>query len=204
MESGQTSFFTFQLTASRRGWQISLHTFTIMMYFNSQPHEEADGWESSCCYCRTYFNSQPHEEADYRRNAKGSIFSYFNSQPHEEADSCMSVGQSHRRWFQLTASRRGWRQMTIEDFLGDLFQLTASRRGWLTLIIAIRSARYFNSQPHEEADAGDIVVAYRQIYISTHSLTKRLTDVRPWRYNQRFISTHSLTKRLTAILHKNS
>ena len=33
-----------------------------------------------------YFNSQPHEEADQRLHQYFLLLDYFNSQPHEEAD----------------------------------------------------------------------------------------------------------------------
>ena len=58
----------------------------MLLYFNSQPHEEADLLSCFPALLSNYFNSQPHEEAD---DAKCKhIFScfYFNSQPHEEAD----------------------------------------------------------------------------------------------------------------------
>ena len=60
--------------------------------------------------------------------------------------------------------------------------------------------KYFNSQPHEEADVKVIVSSATRYDISTHSLTKRLT----WRARQQQqlpypISTHSLTKRLTRL-----
>ena len=79
---------------------------------------------------------------------------------------------------------------------------------------------HFNSQPHEEADPQELAELTVAFYISTHSLTKRLTR---WTENGEFlkmyfnsqpheeadysrysvvnvrtnISTHSLTKRLT-------
>ena len=56
------------------------------MYFNSQPHEEADWWRRLSWHWMRYFNSQPHEEADSQRHALHSGLQYFNSQPHEEAD----------------------------------------------------------------------------------------------------------------------
>ena len=37
---------------------------TVKRYFNSQPHEEADGADKGAFVCGCYFNSQPHEEAD--------------------------------------------------------------------------------------------------------------------------------------------
>ena len=55
--------------------------------------------------------------------------------------------------FQLTASRRGWQKQNSRGQSSSLFQLTASRRGW-----RITAMNYDD-----------------KIYISTHSLTKRLT-----------------------------
>ena len=58
---------------------------TVKRYFNSQPHEEADGADKGAFVCGCYFNSQPHEEADFS-----------------------SVGILNLTTiFQLTASRRG-------------------------------------------------------------------------------------------------
>ena len=55
---------------------------------------------------------------------------------------------------------------------------------------------HFNSQPHEEADGLDDETKLKSI-ISTHSLTKRLTSVSAFKCMVLCISTHSLTKRLT-------
>ena len=122
--------------------------------------------------------------------------------------------------FQLTASRRGWRSRTeiwlfrlyfnsqpheeadttgkVPAWLYFVFQLTASRRGWRCEIGMSKDRLYFNSQPHEEADDTDKPFVF-YVFISTHSLTKRLTA--QWHYLPRVISisTHSLTKRLTTI-----
>ena len=54
----------------------------------------------------------------------------------------------------------------------------------------------FNSQPHKEADLMDDV-SYRCLYISTHSLTRRLTAIDSMSQIISDISTHSLTRRLT-------
>ena len=56
--------------------------------------------------------------------------------------------------------------------------------------------RYFNSQPHEEADAMYELLEFNYV-ISTHSLTKRLTSKEHRKSRWSGISTHSLTKRLT-------
>ena len=62
--------------------------------------------------------------------------------------------------------------------------------------VLMRSESHFNSQPHEEAD---LAQSYRSSgeRISTHSLTKRLTQPKWICWDKKDISTHSLTKRLT-------
>ena len=100
------------------------------------------------------------------------------------------------------------------------FQLTASRRGWRPCtMVAVCDHWHFNSQPHEEADMcissstlyewkfqltasrrGWRIIIYDTIdffFISTHSLTKRLTIHQTNSPTGTSISTHSLTKRLT-------
>ena len=76
----------FQLTASRRGWLLQLSELDMLNYFNSQPHEEADGQCTHRSQNGWHFNSQPHEEADKIILCVCVQFFYFNSQPHEEAD----------------------------------------------------------------------------------------------------------------------
>ena len=57
----------------------------------------------------------------------------------------------------------------------------------------------FNSQPHKEADGSEKIIRFVG-FISTHSLTRRLTINRQVVSCIVLISTHSLTRRLTAIL----
>ena len=72
--------------------------------------------------------------------------------------------------------------------------------------------RYFNSQPHKEADRRYPDVERQLRDISTHSLTRRLTGVHHGSRVENNISTHSLTRRLTGfrislpltLLHFNS
>ena len=260
---------SFQLTASRRGWPApDLAIWYFQKYFNSQPHEEADaivwsaifnalafqltasrrGWRTEG-FWRTqelYFNSQPHEEADIwptlspirpiefqltasridwryrqwyflrklcisthsltkrlttRKFSEGLTTRYFNSQPHEEADETCSTIQNYYRRFQLTASRRGWRisppssspcdhisthsltkRLTFSNLSLEgihlLFQLTASRRGWLSARAVYGSSGLFQLTAsrrgwHTGRPGADTVD-----FISTHSLTKRLTNIR--------------------------
>ena len=79
----------------------------VWIYFNSQPHEEADNVNYKLIMIYEYFNSQPHEEADTDSKYLTSGDYHFNSQPHEEADVNHIKIIYHIVTFQLTASRRG-------------------------------------------------------------------------------------------------
>ena len=57
---------------------------------------------------------------------------------------------------------------------------------------------YFNSQPHKEADYA-VQEGGINMDISTHSLTRRLTDLFLTVRFRIIISTHSLTRRLTGL-----
>ena len=125
------------------------------------------------------------------------------------------------RIFQLTASRGGWPMGICYSSIFLAFQLTASRGGWRCRLRALwtdssyfnsqpheeadgikrcspTKKRYFNSQPHEEADSGAYEAEIDEV-ISTHSLTRRLTEEHKTFMYSRTISTHSLTRRLTAV-----
>ena len=60
--------------------------------------------------------------------------------------------------------------------------------------------RYFNSQPHEEADAFHQVWTLLFCHISTRSLTRRLTLGDGTELHVVIISTRSLTRRLTLVV----
>ena len=84
---------------------------------------------------------------------------------------------SCRYLFQLTASRRGWPDCKCSwfqrrNFNSQPHEEADCKSQWMLSVSA-----YFNSQPHEEAD---MLVTLRLIVISisTHSLTKRLTQIR--------------------------
>ena len=124
------------------------------LYFNSQPHEEADGTGRLPVSIRHHFNSQPHEEADNLCPSKRNVPRHFNSQPHEEADDGrVAVCQPDRISTHSLTKR-----------------LTQKAGRYLP------SQRHFNSQPHEEADGDVYFWENPRKHISTHSLTKRLTE----------------------------
>ena len=56
-----------------------------------------------------YFNSQPHEEADVRKLLQQVYVFYFNSQPHEEAD---EIAQSQKGWWKLISTHSLTKRLT--------------------------------------------------------------------------------------------
>ena len=69
--------------------------------------------------------------------------------------------------------------------------------------IQLAGRNHFNSHPHEEDDY-NCVLFMQRINISTHILTKRMTELAQYQDYEEYISTHILTKRMTAILNKNN
>ncbi|SCJ85069.1 Uncharacterised protein [uncultured Blautia sp.] len=144
------------------------------LYFNSQPHKEADFFRfqflsqhsiSTHSLTRRLtaiivqhpafpknFNSQPHKEADIFSNASFSLFAYFNSQPHKEADVFQFPYQHQFQHF----NSQPHKEADGND----------NRRS--------NGNCNFNSQPHKEADILSVTMS-DAVAISTHSLTRRLT-----------------------------
>ena len=146
------------------------------MYFNSQPHKEADNldWLITEWY-KTFQLTASQGGWRWTCYMIGSRSWNFNSQPHKEADIRPMFLVYLPTVFQLTASQGGWllyelifcpmscisthsltRRLTHDFPTADLFfsfQLTASQGGWQRCGIL----------PHPHGR------------ISTHSLTRRLT-----------------------------
>ena len=104
--------------------------------------------------------------------------------------------------FQLTSSRRGWPIPMCVSAPNTIFQLTSSRRGWPEETVLYSYPEYFNSHPHEEDDfRNNITNTFNELFqltssrrgwlflgfftsdtiaISTHILTKRMTNIDGW------------------------
>ena len=102
--------------------------------------------------------------------------------------------------FQLTASQGGWHMDSVPPAWRNVFQLTASQGGWRRFRFWNDWQWNFNSQPHKEADImplwpsaqttvfqltasqggwrSNLPHQQYHIHISTHSLTRRLTETR--------------------------
>ena len=87
------------------------------------------------------------------QDAKVAMARHFNSQPHKEADRTVYKVPQVYRYFNSQPHKEA-----------DL----CSCIDWV-------SGRYFNSQPHKEADTL-VALFHHDIFISTHSLTRRLTS----------------------------
>ena len=121
-----------------------------LLYFNSQPHKEADKAQAGGGRHDGYFNSQPHKEADRVNQCSVWVFSIsthsltrrltqqmagqfqhmlnFNSQPHKEADN----GQVFAYIVLDISTHSLTRRLTKDGTKPEgarLFQLTASQGG---------------------------------------------------------------------------
>ena len=211
----------FQLTASQGGWQIIIVTnrnFHVFQLTASQGGWLGGIWVPTSWYLFQLTASQGGWLDDPQAVASDFTFQltasqggwhfcieinfktvHFNSQPHKEADEpCEQV-----------------------DVEFSVFQLTASQGGWrTTACFFVHAINHFNSQPHKEADFRFFLSHSLKFYISTHSLTRRLTVFCKEETSGRLIfqltasqggwpagdllfsvnqtiSTHSLTRRLT-------
>ena len=186
----------FQLTALQGGWPVKKGKGRKARYFNSQPHKEADRFSQTQETLQNYFNSQPHKEADawdagvpmrlpistHSLTRRLTECSWTKGEYDFISTHSLTRRLTHKPYkayleklFQLTASQGGWLQLTEWWYNHQSFQLTASQGGWLIWKIIVRIILHFNSQPHKEADE----IFYNNskiINISTHSLTRRLTE----------------------------
>ena len=98
------------------------------VYFNSQPHKEADHGRPVSILIYRYFNSQPHKEADSSTTNWTTLRGYFNSQPHKEADGSLLYAAYGRRISTHSLTRRLTAKRS-KDAYDMAFQLTASQGG---------------------------------------------------------------------------
>ena len=158
----------FQLTASQGGWRyVPGFTFLVVIF---QLTASQGGWHMDDLEVLRYNLFQLTASQGgwlVKTETEETPISDFNSQPHKEADdrNCYPVVW----WkFQLTASQGGWLLNGRVINRAMKFQLTASQGGW-------RTCTSFASVPD---------------FISTHSLTRRLTS---FLYSSRLIVLFQLT-----------
>ena len=118
---------------------------------------------------------------------------HFNSQPRKEADDFLRYMQyspsgisTHSLSRRLTLTFFMYLPLTVyfnSQPLKEADRCERPRIGWKT---------HFNSQPLKEAD-GDVIVINGNTYISTHSLSRRLTPFRPEkRYHHFYFNSQPL------------
>ena len=142
----------FQLTASQGGWLRYTREVLRCLYFNSQPHKEADGM--------------------IIQNAFDIIVISTHSLTRRLTTRITAVKVDGT--FQLTASQGGWRSRKLKNCILRDFNSQPHKEADEKRNICKGRSCYFNSQPHKEADCLPYT-ASNTLYISTHSLTRRLT-----------------------------
>ena len=154
---------------------LLLQTY-VHWYFNSQPHEEADAIAAVIAITTRPFQLTASRRGWRTRAIKRALTSAFQltasrrgwrwtwhvRQPRLRISTHSLTKRLTTEWngltmwkvFQLTASRRGWRGSSVKiigHFIISTHSLTKrlTANGWMLE----SEERYFNSQPHEEADA---------------------------------------------------
>ena len=87
----------------------------------------------------------------------------------------MQVRNARKCLFQLTSSRRGWRLFISTYGSNIYFNSHPHEEDDQKSLMKSMTTLYFNSHPHEEDD-GNMAAAVMSIDISTHILTKRMTE----------------------------
>ena len=165
----------FQLTSSRRGWRrIAKQQYKTKRNFNSHPHEEDDAIGSVICTSEII---STHILTKRMTSRTVFVWLLWRISTHILTKR-MTYIVAHLEW--------GYEHFNSHPHEEDDNNPDGGH--------SVR--RYFNSHPHEE---DDLMVAYDDsvLIISTHILTKRMTQ-RYCRWIKRVnISTHILTKRMT-------
>ena len=190
------SSISFQLTSSRRGWRIHIICLPVSRYFNSHPHEEDD------------------KKNDWKCRLHADISTHILT----KRMTCQQMITDIYMIFQLTSSRRGWLCYFCQFFFCEYFNSHPHEEDDSILECINQEEHYFNSHPHEEDDFAERLFTINREDISTHILTKRMTDDaeydiwaevfqltssrRGWHSLRLLnchanISTHILTKRMT-------
>ena len=212
----------FQLTSSRRGWQVLEDFLDSIQIF--QLTSSRRGWPFYFHVLSPVLHISTHILTKRMTNvviARGESLLYFNSHPHEEDDLSFSYSlfrlstiSTHILTKRMTLLFKAFAQSLQyfnshpheeddvrpqDPFLISLNISThiLTKRMTCTSTTGKCVYNYFNSHPHEEDDdmqPGDII----EYTISTHILTKRMTKRCRLSYNHLYISTHILTKRMTA------
>ena len=165
----------FQLTSSRRGWR----SIMLFIWYTSifQLTSSRRGWpaQQTLDQLLRQFQLTSSRRGWHDGRCVKSCCSYFNSHPHEEDDVFSSPQVSFYKHFNSHPHEEDDILLEMNYIIIWRFQLTSSRRGW--------HGKYWKT--------------FWILYISTHILTKRMTEAIMTKNRESRISTHILTKRMT-------
>ena len=100
-----------------------------------------------------YFNSQPHEEADNLCPSKRNVPRHFNSQPHEEADDGRVAVCQPDRISTHSLTKRLTELLIDGKCPNEYFNSQPHEEADMAVLMEQYLLSHFNSQPHEEADS---------------------------------------------------
>ena len=165
-----------------------------------------------------YFNSPPHKKNHIATTMINTVLFKISTHIFTKRMTAFRLSLLSPTIFQLTSSRRGWPSYKISFECHFHFNSHPHEEDDLTNEIKILSSIYFNSHPHEEDDnwwpfpvtpdinfnshpheEDDLEFQWTDssYSISTHILTKRMTEIYEVINYLQNISTHILTKRMT-------
>ena len=180
---------------TRRMTLSTFHSSSDNLHFNSHPHKEDDAMRIKYTKETISFQLTSSRGGWLKEARKAAGVTHFNSHPHEEDD----AAGSRKRRNSIISTHILTRRMTIRHckFATSFpFQLTSSRGGWRLWKEISHKQHHFNSHPHEEDDE---MCAKKNCSdcISTHILTRRMTESATYLSSDWEISTHILTRRMT-------
>ena len=153
---------------------MTIHCWSLVFYFNSQPHKEADVEENKdytglhisthsltrrltteilliLCILRISTHSLTRRLTRFPLCVLVSP-GYFNSQPHKEADEKLRILAHAHLYFNSQPHKEADRLERKEVFIRYISTHSLTRRLTLSKIHFRVTCDYFNSQPHKEAD----------------------------------------------------
>ena len=128
-----------------------------LMYFNSQPHKEAD--RNGCNTDTEHGSISTHSltrRLTMRIISTPARSQYFNSQPHKEADFQVSYIPFLEHISTHSLTRRLTKTWSAVGKSGKHFNSQPHKEADILFLFRLSVDNYFNSQPHKEADSNFI------------------------------------------------
>ena len=174
----------FQLTASQGGWLSHAYQQTFANTF--QLTASQGGWRLFLLLFSPAYRISTHSLTRRLTYGRKEDFDTYCISTHSLTRRLTHVNYTAKTSIRISTHSLT-RRLTMIKMIWNIsivFQLTASQGGWRTFDSVGKSLTNFNSQPHKEADLYGRYEPINGLYISTHSLTRRLTKLTDEQYNE--------------------